>query len=445
MPIAKQAFVRATILAILIGAAALLAIVGATFWQVNKTAEYSEAVTAARDIRSSTRNLLSWLQDAEIGQRGYLLTGRIEYLVPYTQALGQIPAESRTMHAAVESDPMLRRLIGQIDAATAIKLAELKETTELMKAGQRDEALAIVNADRGKAAMDQARATFDQIIAEAEGRIDASLAGQRAAMSGLRALTIAGAIVIFVVLGTYTFIVFRYTRELLAAEKKVQMLNVGLEDRILERTADLARANEEIQRFAYIVTHDLRAPLVNIMGFTSELDSSLAAVKGYVEQTDPAQKEAAFPAAKIAAGEDLPEAIKFIRSSTRKMDGLINAILSLSREGRRTLNPVNIDLKASLEAATGSVRHQVVEAGGDIIIEGRAPALISDRLALDQIFGNLLDNAVKYRAHLRPLRIHIRMREAPNDRVVVEIEDNGRGIAAQDHERVFDLFRRSGA
>ena len=57
------------------------------------------------------------------------------------------------------------------------------------------------------------------------------------------------------------------------------MLNASLEERVRERTADLAQANEEIQRFAYIVTHDLRAPLVNIMGFTSELEASVEACR----------------------------------------------------------------------------------------------------------------------------------------------------------------------
>ena len=143
--------------------------------------------------------------------------------------------------------------------------------------------------------------------------------------------------------------------------------------------------------------------------------------------------------------EELPEAISFIRSSTRKMDGLINAILKLSREGRRTLNPERIDLGAFLKAVADAVRHQVVDAGGEVVIEGAVTPISSDRLALEQIFGNLLDNAVKYRAVERPLSIRVRTDPAPGNRVAVKIEDNGRGIAPSDHDRVFDLFRRSGA
>ena len=86
----------------------------------------------------------------------------------------------------------------------------------------------------------------------------------------------------------------------------------------------------------------------------------------------------------------------------------------------------------------------MAEAGGEVEIEAKVPPLISDRLALEQIFGNLLDNAVKYRVPQRPLRILIRASESLGQRIIVEIEDNGRGIAKTDHERVFELFRRSG-
>ncbi len=223
----------------------------------------------------------------------------------------------------------------------------------------------------------------------------------------------------------------------------MQDLNAGLEERVRERTADLGRANEEVQRFAYIVTHDLRAPLVNIMGFTSELETSLAPVQAFIGRTeetgDPVVKNA-----RLAVLEDLPEAIGFIRSSTRKMDGLINAILKLSREGRRSLKPEPVDLDALLHAAAESVRHQIIDAKGTVTIKGKVNPIVSDKLALDQIFGNLLDNAVKYRDPKRPLSIRIQTGEEPGRSISIAIEDNGRGIAKQDHERVFELFRRSG-
>ena len=72
------------------------------------------------------------------------------------------------------------------------------------------------------------------------------------------------------------------------------------------------------------------------------------------------------------------------------------------------------------------------------------PSIESDRFSLDLILGNLLDNAVKYRAKDRPLHIEVRARPIADDRVEIEVADNGRGIAERDRERIFDLFKRAG-
>jgi signal transduction histidine kinase len=284
------------------------------------------------------------------------------------------------------------------------------------------------------------------MIARAEARIADASKSQQNSIVALQWVTIGGALVILLVVGGSVWAVLSYMRQLQEARQEVSVLNVNLEQRVSERTADLGRANEEIQRFAYIVTHDLRAPLVNIMGFTSELETSLTSIQSYIkQQSDGATQDEVAKEAQIAALEDVPEAVSFIRSSTRKMDGLINAILKLSREGRRALKPEWISLDTLFKTAAANLQHQIDDAGGAVAIDTRVSALVSDRLALEQIVGNLLDNAVKYRAPDRALRIQIRAHEARGQRIIVEVEDNGRGIAAQDHERVFDLFRRSGA
>jgi signal transduction histidine kinase len=325
------------------------------------------------------------------------------------------------------------------------KLAELQQTIDLADAGRRDEAMALVKSNHGRELMDEARKQFSGLLQRAEANIFDAVQNQKDGILTLQWVTLGGALVIILVVGGSVWTVLLYTRQLLEAQREVRDLNVSLEERVRERTADLGRANEEIQRFAYVVTHDLRAPLVNIMGFTSELEGSLGAIQNHVKQSDAASEDPAVKSAREAALEDLPEAIGFIRSSTRKMDGLINAILKLSREGRRVLRPEPIELETLLKNAAASVQHQVTEAGGDVLIDGLAPPLVSDRLALEQIFGNLFDNAVKYRSPSRPLHIKVTTREDIGQRIVVEITDNGRGIAKQDHERVFDLFRRSGA
>ena len=93
--------------------------------------------------------------------------------------------------------------------------------------------------------------------------------------------------------------------------------------------------------------------------------------------------------------QDFTEALGFIKSSIAKMDRLITAILNLTREGRREFQPVPIDTRELIEGIVSTVAHQAAEANAQIRIEP-LPEIVSDRLALEQIFSNLIDNALKY-------------------------------------------------
>jgi signal transduction histidine kinase len=426
-----------------IGLVALVTILVATAWLIANTATTADEVVDARETRAAIVDLKSLVQDAEIGQRGYLLTGRESYLEPFNLAVAEMPERLRSLGARLASDDFSTQQIAALSEKINAKMAELSQTIELARQGRSEEALAIVDSDVGKAAMDEARVLFDALTADADRRFAESVVRQRESASALQWIEIVGALTIFLVVGGAGWMVAVYTRDLQAARTEIEALNVGLEEKVQERTTELGRANEEIQRFAYIVTHDLRAPLVNIMGFTSELEMSIAPIQALVSQLEEEGRQ--VDDAKAAAAQDLPEAIGFIRSSTQKMDGLINAILKLSRDGRRQLKPERIELKPLLQAATDAIQHQVSEAGGEIDLQIDVPAVVSDRLALEQVLGNLLDNAVKYSVADRPLRISVRARSTKANRVVIEVEDNGRGIAPQDHERVFELFRRSGS
>jgi signal transduction histidine kinase len=143
-----------------------------------------------------------------------------------------------------------------------------------------------------------------------------------------------------------------------------------------------------------------------------------------------------------ASQEDLPEAIRFIQTSTAKMDRLITAILRLSREGRRVLAPERLDMANLLGGILDSVRHQADAAGAELSL-GAVPPIVADRLAVEQVFSNLIENALKYPAAGRPARITVEgKREGRFARF--EVRDNGRGIAERDRERIFELFRRAG-
>ncbi len=443
MPISQAFFRRTNLLLMAAGILALVTIVAGSLWLTLASERSFAQVVDAREVRSASADLMSLVQDAETGQRGFLLTRDQAYLAPYTEAVARYEQRFRRLQDAVADEVDMAPDAARLRRALDAKMAELAETVAASQGGDFARALALVEDGRGKTLMDEARAAFASILERSEARLIAAIAAQETAASRLRWVTIIGAIVILGLAAAAAWTILSYTNEIVGARRELEVLNVGLEERVRERTDALVKANQEIQRFAYIVTHDLRAPLVNIMGFTSELEETLKPIGAYLDAPD--DKAVALKAeAETALKTDAPEALEFIRSSTRKMDGLINAILKISREGSRALKPERVMLDALLEAAAAAVHHQASETGGGIAIEAKIDRIVSDRFSLDQIIGNLLDNAIKYRAPDRPLQIVARTLAPRPGWVAIEIEDNGRGIAASDHERIFELFRRSG-
>ena len=124
------------------------------------------------------------------------------------------------------------------------------------------------------------------------------------------------------------------------------------------------------------------------------------------------------------------------------MDRLISAILGLTREGRREFHPERVDMRELIENIVSTVAHQAAATESQIRI-APLPDIVSDRLALEQIFSNLIDNALKYLKPGVPGDIEIRARTKLGF-AIFEVIDNGRGIEAKDHQRIFDLFRRAG-
>jgi len=444
MPITSKTFVRSTALLLLVGLLTLLGIVGTNVWLVERAQVYFDEVLEGRVARRAAIDLRTTMQDAETGQRGYIITLEEQYLEPYNNAIALIDGEMDELRRVLAPYPEAQAPFAQLEADIALKLNELSETIALAQSGDVQGAIEQVRTDRGKEAMDSSRAFINGLIEAIDNRLIEGIANQRNTATAMRWVSMGGGLIILLVVGAAIWAVFSYMQELANARRAIEDANASLEDRVKERTSDLGRANEEIQRFAYIVTHDLRAPLVNIMGFTSELETGVGSVKSYME-TQPETDDPVASEARLAATEDLPEAITFIRAATRKMDGLINAILKISREGRRQLKPEPVDLRELAESGAAAIHHQIVDSGGEVKTDIRIGKIVTDKLSIEQVLGNMLDNAVKYQQPDRPLQVAINARHLPGNRVVIDVSDNGRGIADTDHERVFELFRRSGS
>jgi signal transduction histidine kinase len=408
-----------------------------------RTRAYTSELSQAGVVQGQLSRLLSLIQDAETGQRGYLLTGDDLYLKPYDAAVAAVRQAVAELQRTLGGEPRQVAALSSLGPAVTAKLDELKETVDRRAAGDIAGAMAIVRTDRGERLMDRIRDGLRAMGAEENATLAARVAEAQAASGWLIGASLAGIPMIVLLAGASILLSRRATVVLAAAHRELAEANESLEAAVAERTADLREANEEIQRFAYIVSHDLRSPLVNVMGFTTELEAIRSALARPLATLREVAPERVDEAALAEAEKDFEEALGFIKLSTAKMDRLIAAILRLSREGRRSFTPERLDMTNLVGGLAAALSHQAQAAGAEIVV-GRLPPLTSDRLAIEQIFGNLLDNAVKYLAPDRPGRVEVRGREA-GPRLVYEVGDNGRGIDPRDHERIFELFRRSGA
>lgn len=440
----RQAFIRNTVIALGTSAIVLVGIIASTLYLVYVTQSYSEQLVNSRRVRSTAADLLLMLRQAESGQRGYLLMLDDDFLGSYRAAASELRKRQAAFENAVSGSQIIKVDFDELKKSVAAKALELDQTIELTMAGKRDEALSIVRGRSGLDAMEKLNQVLGSVILTADERVAVQVAQQVRLASFLRITTIFGAIAIAIILGGVVFIISRYVREIQSAHEELGEMNTSLEGRVRERTEDLMQANQEIQRYAYIVTHDLRAPLVNIMGFTAELEGALKSIGRYFDAEETGASEDVRNDAKLAAREDLPEAINFIRSSTRKMDGLINAILKISRDGRRPLQPEPIDIEAIAQASGEALQHQIAEADGTLDVSVTVTDFVSDKFSIEQIIGNLFDNAVKYRDPSRPLALSLKAFPLNRFKIGIDISDNGRGISPDDHERIFELFRRSG-
>jgi len=427
------------------GGLLMLSIVLASVVIAQRTGRDTLQAARAQTVRLTTVDLLEAVLSAETGQRGYLLTRREEYLAPYLAAQKRVPEALAKLSRDLPDDLDLPRWRGIIQD----KMAELGQTVRMEQAGDHAGALAIVQSDRGRADMQAARDIADMLAERQARTVTADLRRSELGARLLVAVDVA-ALMLMMLLAVLIGRSLRATvralsdsrRALVAANTELQTGRDRLEAAVAERTSELTDANDEIQRFAYIVSHDLRAPLLNIIGFTGELQDATNRLNRFVtENLEPAGIVVPNDV-REASQDDLPEAIRFIQTSTAKMDRLITAILRLSREGRRVLVPQRVDMQALLTGIADSVRQLADHAGAEIVLES-LPAVISDRLALEQVFSNLVENALKYPAPSRPGRIVLRGR-ADGVWTRYEVEDNGRGIAPRDMERIFELFRRAG-
>jgi signal transduction histidine kinase len=428
--------------ALALGFVALIAAVSATAWGIVRNSELGQWVAHTYQVEIAVADFRSLTERAESTRRGYILDPQPRFVDSFGRTTAGLNESLARIEELTRDNPSQVENFKALSDASERQIAHVKQSFSVRQNAGAEAARADFVAD-GIDLVTELRQILVKMTAEEQRLLVERRALEQSSLIASYVILAVSGLLVIILAGVTVWAIRRNLNDIKRSRDRLRELNENLEGAVLSRTADLQRANDEIQRFAYIVSHDLRSPLVNVMGFTAELDASVKPLSELIARAEEEAPAIVTEEARLAVREDLPEAIGFIRSSTQKMDRLINAILRLSREGRRVITPEPLDVGEMLEGIVGSLQHRLTELGAEVALETPMPKIVSDRVAIEQILSNLVENSVKYLQPGRPGRIVVRGRRT-GGRVIYDVIDNGRGIDPKDHERIFDLFRRSG-
>jgi signal transduction histidine kinase len=202
-------------------------------------------------------------------------------------------------------------------------------------------------------------------------------------------------------------------------EANVRESHLQLEEKVRERTTELRERNEELEAFAYSISHDLRAPLRAMHGFSQAL------LEDYGERLDETGRKYAE---RVVVG-------------AKGMDQLIQDLLAYSRVSREDLRLGYVDLARVTRQAAVQLQDEIAARGARLLVDEPLPAVVGHEGTLAQVVANLLGNAVKFVPPGTAPELRVRA-ERRDGRVRLWFEDNGIGIAPEHHERIFRVFER---
>lgn len=396
------------------------------FFLVSLETEHTDiGLLRIENLSSAVLQLRSLANDLESGERGFLLTGDEHYLSPLEHANASLPTEIESCRRYVKDQPAA--LGNKVEALISLVRLRSEQAANALKVQQTQGFAAAVDLAKS----DGSEETMNHIRIAA-GDLETLLGyGQSDYMDSQRNLNhwafISFAVGTLIMIGVMVWLynqllTYLHGRDsalgqLQDANTELATLNAELEARVDERTRDLTQANEELQQFAYVASHDLQEPLRTITSFTQLLASR------YTGKLD----------------EDADEFMGYIVTSSRRMTDLINGLLAVVRLRKTGHQTTSVSFETLLHEAEISLQALIRESQTEIQ-HGSLPALVVDRVQFSQVLQNLISNAIKYRREEAPF---IRM-EAKRDisNWVFSVSDNGRGFNQQFAERIFGLFQR---
>ena len=390
---------------------------------------YSSHIDA---VNNASAAALSALKDAETGQRGYLITGKQDYLDPYNTGLRSFDTEMSTLRQFTQSEPEIATLIAQMARLADLKREELAATIDLFRASGPAAAFARVSEDIGKRYMDEIRTVAARILMNENAAYERTRRGAAESKQATRRKALASAVVLFLLAFSGTLLLSleirserRLAATLEASEGKYRELAENLENQVADRTRELEQLNGELEQlnqelvaFSYSVSHDLRAPLRSIDGLSEIV------LEDYSDRLD----------------ENGRGLLRRIRQAARNMGHLIEGLIQLARVTRQELDRQSVSVT---DLAAASLLHLMAVSPDRKIAFSVAPGLRTegDPHLVRVVLDNLLANAWKFTSKTESARIEVGQTDVEG-KPAFFVSDNGAGFDPQHASKLFRPFQR---
>lgn len=405
---------------VIIAALLLIAVLLAALATQAATTRSRQAVIKAMNLERALNTLLSSLQDAETGQRGYIITGDDQYLEPYLSSLEATPEALKQLNKFIDPGADKNRF-RRLDLLIHHKYEELTATIGMRRAGDTEGAIARISMDDGKILMDSIRQEILILEKSEQVEVDAKVE----VVENLSRLDLILRILIFAGLSGILYFLYSRLRPLVTnlenalSEKDAEIINRRQTEADNARLiTDLKNKNEDLDHFAYIASHDLQEPLRTVSNFIDVIEED------YGE----------------TIGEEGKTYFGFIHSATERMRTLIETLLRYSQLGQGS-EPQTVDLNEVIRTVQQQLNAKIKETGAEIAV-APLPVLTAYPVEITQVFQNLISNALKFVPEGISPRIEIFQEEEGTSAFRIGVKDNGIGMSDAVIEKIFQMFSR---